>query len=409
MPEVYPGATYETDKSYFTSDVIPGIAMQGTGTLREIEELFLFDSADFLSGSNAGGVRNGGAAVNGYASNSGSSGSSPASTVESGIHFVDSDAEQRQRLSSGESDAEVLDEIMRHSSSHNAADTGGALTATTAYPIIHEQQSEPGQLTTLTYRELRSSPPDLSTGSVGHLSCSGESGYFDQANSDFSDLQVFLEGESGIPHLQHLPQPEQPHQLLPAVPHPQQTAIKADPGSLEWSYLEPAQPLLSSSVSGVPMRPPMNNQIVIPGSFAADSDDDIWIMSGSHVQWPEPLVVKSEPMASPQEHLATNAGQFYSNPVPVQLLKRDYVQDQSPTSECSPHLSSGPPPPQLAHSYEPPMKRSSPPSSSSSYAPPSDESRLCHVCGEKAGKHSYYGGQVCPSCRAFFRRSVQSK
>jgi len=32
----------------------------------------------------------------------------------------------------------------------------------------------------------------------------------------------------------------------------------------------------------------------------------------------------------------------------------------------------------------------------------------CHVCGERAGKHSYYGGQVCPSCRAFFRRSVQS-
>jgi len=34
---------------------------------------------------------------------------------------------------------------------------------------------------------------------------------------------------------------------------------------------------------------------------------------------------------------------------------------------------------------------------------------LCFVCGEKAGKHSYYGGQVCASCRAFFRRSVQSK
>ena len=31
------------------------------------------------------------------------------------------------------------------------------------------------------------------------------------------------------------------------------------------------------------------------------------------------------------------------------------------------------------------------------------------VCGERAGKHSYYGGQVCPSCRAFFRRSVQSR
>merc|ERR1712102_119427 len=34
---------------------------------------------------------------------------------------------------------------------------------------------------------------------------------------------------------------------------------------------------------------------------------------------------------------------------------------------------------------------------------------ICEVCGERAGKHSYYGGQVCPSCRAFSRRSVQSR
>ena len=34
---------------------------------------------------------------------------------------------------------------------------------------------------------------------------------------------------------------------------------------------------------------------------------------------------------------------------------------------------------------------------------------ICKVCGEKAGRHNYYGGQVCPSCRAFFRRSVQNK
>ena len=32
-----------------------------------------------------------------------------------------------------------------------------------------------------------------------------------------------------------------------------------------------------------------------------------------------------------------------------------------------------------------------------------DGKYLCYVCGEKAGKHSYYGGQVCASCRAFFR------
>jgi len=34
--------------------------------------------------------------------------------------------------------------------------------------------------------------------------------------------------------------------------------------------------------------------------------------------------------------------------------------------------------------------------------------KICQVCGGMAGKHSYYGGQVCPSCRAFFRRSVTS-
>ena len=35
------------------------------------------------------------------------------------------------------------------------------------------------------------------------------------------------------------------------------------------------------------------------------------------------------------------------------------------------------------------------------------ESEYCLVCGEKAGKHLYYGGRSCQSCRAFFRRSVE--
>ena len=54
----------------------------------------------------------------------------------------------------------------------------------------------------------------------------------------------------------------------------------------------------------------------------------------------------------------------------------------------------------------PPSRRSA---KSRAAAAADDAIRLCNVCGEKAGKHSYYGGQVCPSCRAFFRRSVQSK
>ena len=38
-----------------------------------------------------------------------------------------------------------------------------------------------------------------------------------------------------------------------------------------------------------------------------------------------------------------------------------------------------------------------------------DENNKCEVCFAKAGKHNYYGGNVCTSCRGFFRRSVQSK
>ena len=33
----------------------------------------------------------------------------------------------------------------------------------------------------------------------------------------------------------------------------------------------------------------------------------------------------------------------------------------------------------------------------------------CQVCGGEAGKHNYYGANVCISCRGFFRRSVQSQ
>ena len=43
-----------------------------------------------------------------------------------------------------------------------------------------------------------------------------------------------------------------------------------------------------------------------------------------------------------------------------------------------------------------------------SMQPPSQQHPSCHVCREEAGRHCYYGGQCCTSCRAFFRRSVQS-
>ena len=35
------------------------------------------------------------------------------------------------------------------------------------------------------------------------------------------------------------------------------------------------------------------------------------------------------------------------------------------------------------------------------------DSHICQVCGEAAGRHNYYGGRSCQSCRAFFRRTVE--
>lgn len=47
---------------------------------------------------------------------------------------------------------------------------------------------------------------------------------------------------------------------------------------------------------------------------------------------------------------------------------------------------------------------------SSSVEPEAIKTQLiCLVCGNAAGKHCYYGGQVCVSCRAFFRRAVLGK
>ena len=98
---------------------------------------------------------------------------------------------------------------------------------------------------------------------------------------------------------------------------------------------------------------------------------------------PQSVIVRNSSVApAPAQQLETFSVDFTSVPVPLDT-KEDSKED---TKEDSAILTN----------FE-----------ISAAAGPRDY--MCYVCGEKAGKHSYYGGQVCASCRAFFRRSVQSK
>ena len=135
------------------------------------------------------------------------------------------------------------------------------------------------------------------------------------------------------------------------------------------------------------------------------------------------LPAHQQQYASPQQlvHVPHRSSTSSTGPVPVQIAKRPYPyeRDVHPQQQQY-HQHQQHQHPSYNHGY-PEQKQELPAVTSSSQddSPPppkkqgrrhkQEEIRFCHVCGERAGKHSYYGGQVCPSCRAFFRRSVQSK
>jgi hypothetical protein len=167
--------------------------------------------------------------------------------------------------------------------------------------------------------------------------------------------------------------------LVPSLPTSAMTSVQLTPATspedccdkLEWTYLEPAA---IGAAAQSPVLLPSLSRGMVPDAMGWND----W--AGLHAIKTEPM---TEALPGPMPLPAFSS-------IPVQLKKREYPYAMSTEGPL-------------------PAKRAVPAVDLAPEEMPDCGPRLCFVCGEKAGKHSYYGGQVCPSCRAFFRRSVQSK
>jgi len=173
-----------------------------------------------------------------------------------------------------------------------------------------------------------------------------------------------------------------PQQHTPTVQQQIQQEAST-PNTVEWTYLEPVQP------SSTYTLPSTNNieEVMVPITTASSGfmkhEFATWEVNGATYIHESPSVLVQPVWPHPQMQPPHHANQQILN---IEVLEH-INNPRKPLKKI----------PGLKHVKK--FKKE----------PESDIPRLCHVCGEQAGKHSYYGGQVCPSCRAFFRRSVQSK
>ena len=306
----------------------------------------------------------------------------------------------------------------------------------------------------VSYVELR--PSDFPT-PTDQISSSGESGCFDAAS--YTDLQAILDSSSSTGQQQEeKPSPLVLQGLQPVPATSQVLTPDATPEDhedrLEWTYLEPASAQMQQQQHGLapPNHQPQNIQHQLAGLVPLN------VVPQQQQQQPHssllspPMISQQHPsLVQQQQHLlqpqqqqwepsvttptttatdtldvlvkaepamdASSYNDVYS--LPVHLVRRvgqDFVDPSALPPPLPPPqqvvVTSTPSTPSSSSSRIGPTRRaarSQSTSSTSSKEDPNAPPRLCHVCGEMAGKHSYYGGQVCPSCRAFFRRSVQSR
>ena len=278
-----------------------------------------------------------------------------------------------------------------------------------------------------TYLELRSPPPpnmDI-TATTDRLSTSGDSGYFD--SSSYSDLTAILESNKTSP----AKEVNQQNVLTPAH--------TPENNSLDWTYLEPVQqPVIDTTIMEGPHHRQSN----------AEHHPTSSAMATTHVtvRPSQEIITTSTPLtedanlelqllnvpitwsgdALNDAHHVTPMDPFdqSNNGYPVNLMRRDSYEMMNPdmnhheNHSMTPAIMTGSEyrddivyPASIPEPPPPPPPAVTKKSGGGGRHPASDtnENKTCHVCGEKAGKHSYYGGQVCAACRAFFRRSVQSK
>lgn len=403
-----------------------------------IEQLFTFDHSDFLgSPEKAGGHQQ-------LGGNGGNLCGSPSSSPD-----------RKQSVSSR---CSFSSDAASYGSSASPAGSsmikvGNYQGLLPTYVDVAAAASDPGAAAT--YLELQSPPPEHDGLPLSPADEAG--GYFDVTS--YSELQSLLDGEENNTAVITLPRPLQQQQQPLDINQQQQispssmlTPVATPDGNepnnrLEWTYLKPvAQPdnnavvmasvaeetatdLTAKTLTDLTMAQvhphPQHHQHHIHHN---DEGINLHLLNAAPLSWPPHHEEPQPPLhfqVKQEEGTAMHGGGGLLVPldpyagvpppysVPVQLAKREdeqphllryedlSVRRKNPSTSSS---SEGRHSPRRSYS-----RRQMSRGDSISSRGDDGEVRLCHVCSEKAGKHSYYGGQVCPSCRAFFRRSVQSK
>jgi len=317
------------------------------------------------------------------------------SSPESGSGFSN-----RSRVSSGEDD---LGETQAWNSKNSSYNSGG-------HPKSADNQQQQWTYIAVTPSSEESIPIHTSSfkSVVSNLlppgsAVNGENDF----DPSLTELNAILEGTTQV-RMEYQDQTVVEHSS--AEPHVGQQTV-------EWTYLEPAQPTFELNPQTTRIE-----EVGIPNNQGYTTEWELSTVGNNYGSNPAVIVQPAWPphvVTTTAEGQNGGPNQRINGEIQYEIIEAHEVKTPTnltrvvtmqPTSLHNAVHHHGHH--QISNTLSAKVKKTLSTSSNNAMSSKSvkdDKPRICHVCGEQAGKHSYYGGQVCPSCRAFFRRSVQSK